>query len=196
MINNKKSNVERIFALTPLQEGMLYHYVGETSKSAYFEQSTITVNNKLDIDICKKTFEVLSKKHDILRCAVVYRKVSIPRQLILANRVIETNVLDYSSMSEDERLKAIEKAKKDDINRGFDLELDPLMRVTIIKNSEEFYNMIWSFHHIIMDGWCISIILKDFIEIYEKISTKRSSKEYLIKQYSVKSSIKYEEYVR
>lgn len=194
--NGKNTNVERIFPLTPLQEGMLFHYIETKSNSLYFEQSSIKINGDFDLQICKESLEILAIKHDALRTAIVHKSVSVPRQLILADRRIELQTYDYSSLNDEEYYKEVEKIKASDIERGFDLEKDSLMRVAIIKSKNEVYRMMWSFHHIIMDGWCLSILFGDFIEIYERLKKSIASKEELIHQYRFINKGKYEEYVR
>ena len=61
--------------------------------------------------------------------------------------------------------KDILNYKKTDRDRGFQLDQDILMRVSLLQINDNEYELIWSNHHILMDGWCISIINNDFFEI-------------------------------
>ncbi|MFP3571292.1 condensation domain-containing protein, partial [Paraburkholderia sp. SIMBA_030] len=60
----------------------------------------------------------------------------------------------------------IENYLKEDRSKGFDITKDTLMRVCLIKTEESFYKLVWSFHHILLDGWCIGIILDELFTIY------------------------------
>jgi hypothetical protein len=45
-----KGNIKKIFSLSPMQEGMLYHSLLDNKSSAYFEQTVISINGDLNID--------------------------------------------------------------------------------------------------------------------------------------------------
>ena len=51
--------------------------------------------------------------------------------------------------------------------QGFQFDRAPLMRCTLIKLTNETYHFIWNFHHILIDGWCLSIIFKEVLSFYE-----------------------------
>ncbi|KAF6578836.1 hypothetical protein H6F38_36740, partial [Paenibacillus sp. EKM208P] len=55
----------------------------------------------------------------------------------------------------------IEEFTRRDQQRGFDLAKDALMRVSILRTSDDSYHFVWSFHHIIMDGWCLSLVTNE-----------------------------------
>ncbi|MGM9978728.1 MAG: amino acid adenylation domain-containing protein, partial [Clostridium sp.] len=169
------NTIENIYSLTPMQEGMLYHRLLDSKSTNYFVQHVLKFNEKLELENIKSAFSLLSKKYDVLRTAILYKNLTKPRQVVYNDRDIEISIIDLS-LSNDKNEK-IEKIKKDDINRGFDLEKDSLMRATIIKTSEEEYRLVWSFHHIIMDGWCISLLISDFLRFYKELNSGLSVKE-------------------
>jgi fengycin family lipopeptide synthetase D len=65
--------------------------------------------------------------------------------------------------------KYIADYKQADIKKGFHLTRDPLLRFTLFKTNETSWVLIWSNHHIIMDGWCLSILFKDLVVIYRAL---------------------------
>ena len=81
----------------------------------------------------------------------------------------------YKGVTESFRYKEIsdstqtDSLKAQDRQRGFDLKDTSQVRLTVVKSSETTYEFIWSFHHIIMDGWCISIVLNDFYSILQQL---------------------------
>ncbi|HEX2684394.1 MAG TPA: amino acid adenylation domain-containing protein, partial [Ferruginibacter sp.] len=70
-----------------------------------------------------------------------------------------------------------------DKERSFDLTHDPLMRVLLFKISETEYEFIWSHHHIIMDGWCTGIVIREFSEFYESLQQGRKPRLQPVTQY-------------
>ena len=164
------NNVKDIYSLSPMQEGMLFHHVMDKKSSAYFEQVSMDINGELNLNLVEKSFNKLIKKYDVLRTVFIYEEVEKPRQVLLKARNTHVNYEDISSIKE-EKDKIVKEIEQKDRENGFDLTKDIPMRITIIKTNDKKYRLIWSFHHIIMDGWCLGIIMKYFTEFY--VSFKR-----------------------
>lgn len=161
------NEIEKIYPLTPLQEGMLYHKILEESSSSYVVQNIFEVKQNLNVDLLRKSFELLCEKHEVLRSIIVQQNVSKPRQIIVKSREVEFIYHDYSNSTNQEFL--INELKYNDVNRGFNLESDFLIRMNVIKLEDEIYNVILTFHHIIIDGWCVSILLNDLLSINDDL---------------------------
>ncbi|MDQ1351271.1 MAG: hypothetical protein QG657_1573, partial [Acidobacteriota bacterium] len=58
-----KRNIEDIIALTPVQEGMLYHYLRDPGQDFYFEQLSIAVTGPIDIQSFKKAWNFISENN-------------------------------------------------------------------------------------------------------------------------------------
>jgi len=188
--------IESIYSLSPMQEGMLYHKMYNDNSTEYFVRSVMKLRGKLDISKVRKSLDLLSVKYEILRTTfVIPKKGDRPWQVVLKDREIELNVIDLST--NESPAKEIEKIKEDDLGRGFDLEKDSLLRMTIIKLSLDENIMLWSFHHIILDGWCISLLLTDFIEKYSALRNGEEFNNLKEKVNHEKSEIaSYEEYIK
>ncbi|MGM9977178.1 MAG: condensation domain-containing protein, partial [Clostridium sp.] len=162
-----EENLESICSLTLMQEGMLYHKILDEDSTSYFIQQILSFNDTIEIDNISKSIKLLCYKYDVFRTSILYKNLSTPRQVVLKHKETEFSIIDISKYNNKE--EKFEQIANDDINRGFDLEEDSLMRITIVKYSECKYKMLWSFHHIIVDGWCISLVLQDFIKNYTKL---------------------------
>ena len=53
--------------------------------------------------------------------------------------------------------------------RSFDLEKAPLMRVALIRQADRDYRLIWSFHHIVLEGWSASLLLDEVSALYRAL---------------------------
>ena len=103
----------------------------------------------------------------MLRTAYIHNLGKHLLQLVLKDK---NTKFDFQDLTEERSISDVNdyimKYKKDDRNNPLNLSNDPLAYITIFKKSEKNYEIIWSFHHILMDGWCISIILADFLALY------------------------------
>ncbi len=168
-MEKSKNNIEKIYLLTPMQEGMLFHSIKDKS-DAYFDQLFYTTTGKIDMQIFSKSLNILSKRHDILRTAFAYEKTERPIQVVLKNRKIEVTILDKSSLAATDYNSFLENYKGEDIKKGFDLVKKPLIRLSIIKKSETVYDFLWSYHHILLDGWCHAILVEELGKIYDSLN--------------------------
>ncbi|MDQ1354395.1 MAG: hypothetical protein QG657_4704, partial [Acidobacteriota bacterium] len=160
-------NLEDLYTLSPMQEGMLFHALADDSSYSYFEQASYRLQGELEIHLVKKSLDELFKRHDILRTAFVYQDIERPVQLVLRDRNIDFYYQDISNLETREAKETfISEFKANDKNRSFDLSKDVLMRVAILQVENSEYEFTWSFHHILMDGWCLGILNSDFFEIY------------------------------
>ncbi|WP_242954059.1 condensation domain-containing protein, partial [Clostridium puniceum] len=162
-------DIERIHSLAPMQEGMLYSLMFDKNSHAYFEQSVLALEGMLNVEILKDSINSLIEKHEILRTAFFYDDISKPKQAVLRKREIVVNYEDISNFNEEKKQEYIEEFKKTDRDRGFDLTKDCLIRVSVIKVEDNSYKLIYSFHHLIMDGWCTGIIMQEAIDMYKAL---------------------------
>ena len=61
----------------------------------------------------------------------------------------------------------IKEYEEADRLKGFDFKSVPLMRIGLIRLSEDRYRMIWTSHHILFDGWSMQILMEEFLSTYE-----------------------------
>ena len=165
-----KENIQEIYSLTPLQEGFLFHALANKNSDAYFMQSSFVIEGKMQEDFVVETLNVLFKRHDILRTSFVHEGLKKAFQVVLKERKPVCSFNDIRQYSANEQVEILENFRQEDRNKKFDLTHDVLMRVAVFQINENKFEFIWSRHHIIMDGWCMGLLMKEFSEIYEMIS--------------------------
>ncbi len=164
-----KANLQDIYPLSPMQQGMLFHALYEPESEAYFEQMRYDIDGTLNIEIFKQSWQILHDRHDVLRTVFVYNKTSKLLQMVLKHRDIQFNYGDITALAIDQQAEHIEQYQQQDRTQGFDLAKDRLSRVQLFKTSTNSYVMIWSVHHIILDAWCFGIIYQELISCYQSL---------------------------
>ncbi|WFA93998.1 plipastatin non-ribosomal peptide synthetase PpsC [Bacillus subtilis] len=165
----QQPEIQDIYPLSFMQEGMLFHSLYDEQSRAYFEQASFTINGQLDLERFQKSMDAVFDRYDIFRTAFIYKNVAKPRQVVLKQRHCPVHVEDISHLNEKDKEHCTEAFKEQDKSRGFDLQTDVLMRISILKWAPDHYVCIWSHHHILMDGWCLGIVIKDFLHIYQAL---------------------------
>ncbi|MGG3806589.1 amino acid adenylation domain-containing protein, partial [Metabacillus fastidiosus] len=161
----KVNKVEKIYPLSNMQKGMLFHSINGTSSNAYFEQMVLDIKGYIDETLFEESFNEIMKRHEILRASFNY-KMDEPLHVIIKGRKINFNYEDISKNDSNYKAKRIERYLKEDQEKGFDLTKETLMRICLMKTEGTSYKLIWTFHHILLDGWCVGIILEELFTIY------------------------------
>lgn len=163
-------HVEDIYPLSPMQEGMLFHALYAPSSAAYFMQISYRLRGKLQVSRVKESLQVLTDRHEVLRTAFIHEGLDRPLQVVLADRRLDVYFEDIQVMAAEAEIDAyIREFKEKDRRRRFDLDRGRLMRISIIRLTESEYEFIWSFHHILMDGWCTGILIREYFQIYQTL---------------------------
>ncbi|NEY82417.1 amino acid adenylation domain-containing protein, partial [Bacillus sp. 3H-10] len=169
--------IEKIYPLANMQQGMLFHALEDQQSGAYFEQMVIDVKGSINADLFEESLNDIMKRHEILRTAIEYEITEKPRNVILKDRKIGFKYRDIRRQKVEQQQESIKEYMKQDRERGFDFTQDPLIRLELIQTGEEAYTIIWSNHHILFDGWGRGIILGELFHIY---GNKRAGREQLL----------------
>ncbi|WP_159888659.1 non-ribosomal peptide synthetase, partial [Paenibacillus puerhi] len=160
-------DIEDLYALTPMQQGMLFHSLLDADSGAYFEQMTFDLHGRFDVEAFRHSYTELVQRHEIFRSNVYTGWRNQPLQIIYRRKAAGFETTDLRGISDaGERAAMVETFMAEDKARGFDLMQDPLMRIQIIRTGEEAYRFIWSSHHLLMDGWCLSLVTAEVFELY------------------------------
>lgn len=161
--------MEKIYPLSPMQEGMLLQYLMDHDSVAYCEQSSFTVKGDLNRELLEESFNRLIKRHEALRTVFIHEGVERPVQVVLNPGAIRVTYAEREGLTGPERVKYLNDFELRDRQKGFNLTQAPLTRLAMIKLDDALFKVVWTFPHIIMDGWCMGIVLDELWRIYESL---------------------------
>ncbi|WP_342552941.1 amino acid adenylation domain-containing protein [Paenibacillus sp. FSL R7-0652] len=166
-----RGEIENIYSLTPMQKGMWFHSSLDRQNAAYFEQTRFTMRGALDVQLFERSWMELAKRHRVLRANFVKGPAGEPLQVIYRNKPVGFQYEELLDLRLDEKQAYLNKKAEDDKLRGFDMEHDPLVRFTILRTEDESYHVLWSFQHILMDGWCLAQLTQELFETYSNLAS-------------------------
>ncbi|WP_195576563.1 non-ribosomal peptide synthetase [Paenibacillus sp. 1001270B_150601_E10] len=169
-----KANVEDILALTPMQEGLLFHYRSDKDKGYYTQQFSARLSGHCSVEAVRQAWQSVARANDVLRTVYRWEKLEKPVQIVLREMDIPIVVNDYSSYTAEQAETLIAELKARDLKKELDLEIEP-MRITLCLIDNESCEMILTWHHILFDGWSNGVLLKEFIQTYQAIKDGSSS---------------------
>ncbi|MCU1617929.1 MAG: amino acid adenylation domain protein, partial [Frankiales bacterium] len=175
--------IEDVYPLSPLQEGLYYHWLISPKSSVYFEQIFIRLSGEVDVAILRTSYEYLVNRHPVLK--TFFTQEVGNKNLQVVRKATDADFRYNETIASGE---LIEETKLMDREEGFDLHKGSQIRLTVLRTAADEYELIWSFHHIIMDGWCMNILIEEFLEIYYCYKNNSSFK--------LKSVTPYAHYIR
>ncbi|WP_110931966.1 non-ribosomal peptide synthetase [Paenibacillus bouchesdurhonensis] len=163
MINAQ--SVEDIYALSPVQEGLLFHYLKDEG-SMYNIQLVICLDGSLNVQLVKKCWGIMVRKHATLRSVYNWDKTSKNLQIVLNE--YEPEFACIALPDQQSGAGSLEEYLRIDRSKRFDLRRPPY-RLAIVKDENHREYFIITNHHILFDGWSSSILMRDFISIYSRL---------------------------
>ena len=159
-------DIEDIYPLSHMQQGMLFHNLYAPKSTTYFLQLGCTLHGSLDLEAFSDAWRGVIAKHPILRTAFVWEGMEEPLQVVCANAELLLEQHDWRTLSPAEQEEKFEALLKEDRDKGFDLSKAPLMRFSLIAKGDDCHYFVWSRHHLLMDGWSLPLILKEVFALY------------------------------
>ncbi|WP_233277424.1 non-ribosomal peptide synthetase [Paenibacillus durus] len=158
--------LDKIMPLSPLQEGLIFHYLDHPSSDQYFVQVSWKYEGRLDVTRYRESWQRIIAENDCLRTCYVWEELDEPVQCVVQDAEVDWTVLNISSRPPDRRKEYLERWLTLDRDRRFDLRR-PAYRLALIRSASEEWTVVWSYHHILLDGWSLPLLLNRVHEIYE-----------------------------
>ena len=153
--------LDDIYALSPLQHGMMFHALLDEDSAVYFEQHCFNIKGSLNPEKLMDAWHQVIRRHDILRSLYLPESADHGAlQLVLDKVSLPFSQLNLSEQESEQYL--LEDRKK-----GFQFDQAPLMRVALIDHGNGLQKLVWSFHHILLDGWSVSLVVGEVFQLYE-----------------------------
>jgi amino acid adenylation domain-containing protein len=160
-------DVEEIYQLAPLQEGMLFHALYESGSGLYCVQLSGDLPARLDTESFAAAWRQIINRHATLRTRFAWDGLRHPVQVVCKNVRMPFTVEDWRNLPADEQDRRMRKYREDR-DAGYSLDRAPPMEVRLLR-LEHAHRLIWNFHHILLDGWSMIDVLTEVFAAYNQI---------------------------
>ena len=161
------ANIENIYELSPVQQGILFHSLYESESGAYFVQLSYGLRGMVDIAAFERAWQRVVAHHPPLRTSFYWEGLDKPLQVVHKKVRLPLEQLDWRGINPEEQQEKFQAFLLSDRQQGFNLSDESLLRLTLIRLGDRHYHFVWSSHHIILDGWSAALVFKDFVLLYE-----------------------------
>lgn len=162
-----KKNVDAIYPLSPQQKGMLLESLSAAVPTLHLERLVCTLQGELDLAAFERAWERVIARHSIFRTAFAWKAQEEPLQVVLERVRLPLTVEDLRDRTSDQQEAALGAYLQGDLEQGFDMSRAPLMRLALFRTGEREYQLVWTHHHILMDGWCRPLVVAEFSAFYQ-----------------------------
>ncbi|WP_447599364.1 amino acid adenylation domain-containing protein [Nitrospira sp. Nam80] len=168
------ANIEDIYPLAPMQEGVLFHTLLEPGSGMYLMQDRYWWDGPLDPAAFRQAWQQVVDRHEVLRTSFVWEQQKRPLQVVHKQVTVPLEYLDWRDRSAAEQARALEELLAQERVMGFELSKVPLLRLRLIRTGATTYRITRSYHLIVMDAWCFSLLMVDFLRFYESLLAGRT----------------------
>jgi amino acid adenylation domain-containing protein len=164
-----QTNVEDLYPLSPMQEGMLLHALLSPDTGIYIEQMSCELHGDLDVKAFQHAWQTVLDRHPILRTGFLWKDLDRPLQLVARHVDLPLELRDWRGLSSTEQATSLDATLAEDRQRGFDLETPPAMRLALMRQADDAWLFLWSHHHLLLDGWSIPILFEEVFKVYHAV---------------------------
>lgn len=165
----RAERVDDIYPCTPMQAGLLYQAVSNPESEAYFLQTSFRLRGSIDLKAFRRAWFALTARHAIFRTVFAYDGDARPLQIVFKTFEPEWSVETRPAPDEDE----LERYRFADRKRGFNFEQGPLVRLKLFVYDDASVDVIWSYHHLLLDGWCLRVVYEELTALYQAFRAGR-----------------------
>jgi amino acid adenylation domain-containing protein len=153
------------FTLSGTQQSMVAATWRDATAGFAIEQLVVECREELAIEPLRLAFEAATARHEALRASFHATGGGFHQELA-ARASLPFEVLDWSHQPQ--RQAALwEEHVAADRARGFVLETAPLQRVVVIRRAPRDSAIVWTFHHALLDGRAMQMVLGEILDEYE-----------------------------
>ncbi|TYR44909.1 condensation domain-containing protein, partial [Streptomyces parvus] len=163
-------DIEDVYPLSPLQQGLLFHTLLDPESGMYFEQLQWELRGALDAELLQRAWQEALDRHAVLRTSIVSDEGE-PLHVIRQGITLPFATDDLRGETPREQEQWLADLLAADRARGFDPQTAPLMRLHLVRTGNETHVLVWSFHHLLLDGWSSATLLGEIFSRYGELKS-------------------------
>ncbi|MBV9789122.1 MAG: amino acid adenylation domain-containing protein, partial [Chloroflexi bacterium] len=160
-------DVADVYALTALQQGMLFHSLADAGSGVYVEQLVSTLRGPLDVTAFQAAWDQVVARHAVFRTSFLWSDVPEPLQVVQRAVTLPWQIEDWRALPAAEQEARFAAFRTADRRQGLDLTQAPLLRLALMRVADAAHYFVWTVHHLLFDGWSLPLVLNEVFTTYE-----------------------------
>jgi amino acid adenylation domain-containing protein/non-ribosomal peptide synthase protein (TIGR01720 family) len=155
-----------ILPLSPLQEGLLFHSLYRTGADVYTVQTNLELEGEVFPERLRQAIEVLLMRYPNLRVSIYREGLEQPVQVVPSAVELPWREVDLSMMDDEARSLRCAEILSAERAKGFTFSSGPLLRFVLVRLAPERNLLVFTNHHLILDGWSTPVLIGEMLELY------------------------------
>lgn len=165
----KYNSVSELYPLGQMQRGLLFEIVhNNASGHDYILQMVFEINKPLHTDSFVQAWNIVVRSHETLRSGIVF-DANQTNQVVCDNIHLPLYIHDYSSLDGKKQEEKFRTFLDKNISLPFKLSEPPLMNLNLFKLSHNAYRLVWTRHHLLLDGSSARRVVDDLFTVYKDL---------------------------
>jgi amino acid adenylation domain-containing protein len=169
-----RSSGDRTIELSFSQRAIWVHELLVGGTPVNHRPGGVELQGPLDVESLRSAIDEIVRRHEVLRLNVSEEQ-GRPIARLSPPRPVEVPTSDLSGLDDGEQRKSLRGIATDHAQGLFDMESGPLYRLRLVKLREDRYVLLLAFHHIVFDGWSMSVFVDELASLYSAFRDGRSS---------------------
>ncbi|HEX8273687.1 MAG TPA: amino acid adenylation domain-containing protein [Longimicrobiaceae bacterium] len=161
--------LEDVYPLSPVQQGMIFHEQLAPDSGVYVNQYVFTLRGGLEPATLLRAWRVVLEQRPVLRTGFLLEGLPTPVQVVLRGDAVSWELLDWRGIPRAGQREELRRYLAAERARRFDLLAPPLMRLALVRTADGEWELAWSHHHLLLDGWSTSLVLQDVLAAYDAL---------------------------
>lgn len=153
--------------LTSIQQGMLFHHIAGGHPGVDLEQIVAELREELDVAALQSAWRRVIAHHEALRTEFAWEGLPEPVARVLPQVELAWTDHDWSAVPAAEREERFARWLRDDRQSGVPLAKAPLLRFALFRFGAREQRLVWTFHHLLLDGRSFAQVLREVFTSYD-----------------------------
>jgi amino acid adenylation domain-containing protein/non-ribosomal peptide synthase protein (TIGR01720 family) len=163
-------DIEDIYPLSPMQEGLLVHTLLEPNSGIYLMQYCYQVDHAINHTLFEQAWTMVVQRHAVLRTSFCWDLGDQMLQIVHRDCRPDLRFLDWRDVLEVDYERRLVDELEAELHTGFDLAREVPFRLRLIQLADARYGFVFSNHHILLDAWCRMGVVDEFFKLYSALS--------------------------
>ena len=164
------TDIEVISELSPMQQAMLFHSLYAPGSGVYVLQMSLRLTGRLDVPAFERAWHHVIARHGILRSAFFWEDLEKPAQVVFRSADLKVERESWRDLGPEDQRARLARFLEADRERGFELTETPLMRLALLELDAGVHQLVWTQHHLVVDGWSQGQVLQELLAAYAAFS--------------------------
>jgi natural product biosynthesis luciferase-like monooxygenase protein len=166
--------LQACYPLSPMQQGMIFHSLYDQQPGYYIEQVIGHLHEPLQLSALLQSWQQVMERYPVLRTSFRPDPNNQLQQVVHQQLQLPVTQQDWQSLSTLEQNEKLADYLQRDRQTNFDIATAPLMRLALFLRGEAYYTLVWTFHHALLDGRSIAVVLEEVFALYDGHSLNKN----------------------